>query len=1045
MYALILAGGSGTRLWPLSREQYPKQYLSFGSDGRSLLQKTVARLTPQIAPEKIIVVTHHSQVGEIKGQLAALGLDPEAVALLSEPQPRNTAPAIGLAAWYLRQRAGPGGLMAVFPSDHCITGGDKFAALLARAQDAAREHGLVTFGVEPSYPETGYGYIRRGEALAESIYRVERFVEKPDENRAASYLEDGRYLWNSGIFAFRIGALEEAYRRHLPEMAASLDEIDFADEHSIEKAYEKMTALSIDYGIMEKAAGVVVLPAGIPWSDVGTFAALHRLLPKDESGNYCEGRTLLLDSRENLVLARSRLVGTVGLEKTAVVETADALLVCPLERSQEVRALAEELEKSGAGECRSHPTVRRPWGSFTTLELGESYQVKRITVDPGKRLSLQSHRRRSENWIVVRGTALITVGGEQMVRKKGESAFIPLGAKHRLENSGGEPLEVIEVQSGDYLGEDDIIRYDDDFGRAAATVPLSPRQHCRRWLARPDLDAETRRLLEAMVGDEKEMEDCFGRELTFGTGGIRGVIGPGLNRINRYTVRRATQGLADYINSRKGGRGDRKVAIAHDTRRLSREFSIDAALTLAANGITALIFDGVRPTPELSFAVRQLGCAAGIVITASHNPCQYNGYKVYGPDGGQAVSPFIDGVTNAIAGLDLFDDVRIISREEAEKSGRLSFIGPEIDAAYLEAIRSLSLTRPGGRVKVVYTPLHGAGAVHIPALLRERSFIELFPVAEQMIPDPQFCTVKVPNPEEPASFQLALKLARREEADLVLATDPDADRVGCAVRDDEGRYRHLNGNQIGALLLDYILARLAERGELPKNAVMIKTIVTGDLGREVARGYGVETMETLTGFKYIGEKMTRFAESGEHRFIFGYEESYGFLAGTYARDKDAVLTAGLIAEMAAYYKEKGRNMLQALETLYRRHGYYREDLLSLALTDQAEAEAIMLSFNRFPPAVAGERVVEKRDYEERKSWDLIGGKEYPLKLPRARVLYYRLEGGAWFCARPSGTEPKIKLYFSVCGRSAAAADSKLAALKEEVLALAGIKPGESSC
>lgn len=1041
MYALILAGGSGTRLWPLSREQYPKQYLSFGSDKRSLLQKTVARLTPRIALDKIIVVTHRDQAGEIKRQLAALEYDPEAITLLSEPQPRNTAPAIGLGAWYLRRRTCPDAIMAVFPSDHCIDGGEKFDALLSRAESAAREHGLVTFGIKPTYPETGYGYICRGKELARSLFRVERFVEKPDEKKARSYLEDGRYFWNSGIFVFQIGALQEAYRRYLPEMAAALEVIDYDDERSLEAAYREITAVSIDYGIMEKADGVVVIPAEISWSDLGNFAAIHRLLPKDEQGNYCEGRTLLLDSRESLVMARSRLVGAVGLEGTAIVETPDALLVCPLERSQEVRALADGLEKKGAKEYYGHTTVRRPWGSFTVLELGKGYQVKRITVDPGKRLSLQSHRYRAENWIVVRGTALITVGEKQLTRQKGESVFIPVGTKHRLENSSEESLEVIEVQSGSYLGEDDIIRYDDDFGRVAAAAPLSPRQHYQRWLARPDLDAETRRLLESMAGDEKEIEDCFGTELTFGTGGMRGIIGPGLNRINRYIVRRATQGLADYINSRQGGPAERKVAIAYDTRRLSREFSIDAALTLAANGITALIFDDVRPTPGLSFAVRQLGCAAGIVITASHNPPQYNGYKVYGPDGGQAVSPLIDEVTDAIGGLDIFDDVRTISREEAEAKGLLCFIGPEIDEAYRQAIRSLSLTQPSKRLKVVFTPLHGTGAVHIPALLRERPFIELYPVEEQVLPDPHFSTVKAPNPEEPASFKLALELARREEADLVLATDPDADRVGCAVRDHKGRFRHLNGNEIGALLLDYILGRLAERGSLPENAVMIKTIVTGDLGRKVAGSYGVETMETLTGFKYIGEKMTQFAESGEHNFIFGYEESYGFLAGTFGRDKDAVLAAFLIAEMAAYHREKGCDLLQALEALFRRHGYYREDLLSVELTDRAESEAIMGSFNRIPPVVAGEKVVEKRDYEKRKSWDLISGKEQALELPRSKVLYYRLENGAWFCIRPSGTEPKIKIYFSVYGGSAAVADSTLSSLKEEVLALAEIKPG----
>mgnify|MGYP000845581907 CR=1 FL=1 len=474
MYAVILAGGSGTRLWPLSREQFPKQYLTFGRNRRSLFQETVARVAPTVTAERIIVVTHKDQEGEIRRQLRGMDLDPASLTLLCEPQSRNTAAAIGLAAWFLARRTGEEAIMAVLPSDHFIPSGHKFMELLARGEAAAGKYGLVTFGIAPQYPETGYGYIRLGRPLDESAFQVERFVEKPDRERAAAYLADGRYMWNSGMFMFKVGTLRAAFRRYLPETAAALDGIDFADSRSISEAYAKITPISIDYGIMEKAAGVAVIPAEITWSDVGSFEAFHKIAPKDEAGNYAEGRAMLIDTRNSLVLAGPRLVGVIGGENLAVVETGDALLVCPLSRSQEVRGLAEALAQSRAPESLQHRTVYRPWGSFTTLEVGEGYQVKRVSVEPGKRLSLQSHRYRSEHWIVVRGEALITVGEEKLRRRKGESTFIPAGAKHRLENCGSELLEVIEVQNGSYLGEDDIIRYADDFGRPVQEQKAEP-------------------------------------------------------------------------------------------------------------------------------------------------------------------------------------------------------------------------------------------------------------------------------------------------------------------------------------------------------------------------------------------------------------------------------------------------------------------------------------------------------------------------------------------------------------------------------------------
>lgn len=554
----------------------------------------------------------------------------------------------------------------------------------------------------------------------------------------------------------------------------------------------------------------------------------------------------------------------------------------------------------------------------------------------------------------------------------------------------------------------------------------------QQWLTSKLIDQSTRRELLALAGDREAIRERFHSELEFGTGGMRGILGAGLNRMNCYVVRRVTQGLANLVNSRPGRSGEIRVAIAYDTRRCSREFAQETALVLAANGIKALLFDTFCPTPVLSFVIRELGCAAGVVITASHNPSQYNGYKVYGPDGGQAVSPLVDELTEAIRVVDIFEGVAHISRQEAEKRGLLELIGSDLDRRYLEKVRALSLTSPQAELKVVYTPLHGTGSRLIPQLLEGTGFVKLAVVEEQALPDHDFPTVKVPNPEEESSLAMALDLARRHGADLVMATDPDGDRIGCAVRQSSGGYLFLSGNQVGALLLEYLLGRLKEREALPANGVIVQTIVSGELSKKVASYYGVETVETLTGFKYIGEKIKEFEEEGRRLFLFGYEESCGYLVGSFVRDKDAVIASFLIAEMAAFYKEKGKTLADLLAELYCRHGYYREELISLQLKDLAAAERFIAAFDRHPPAVCELEPVEKRDYRQGRRWNLITGESDLLSLPRAPVLYYRYPDGSWFCVRPSGTEPKIKIYFSVTAASELQAAEKLDCLKKGV-------------
>lgn len=464
MYVVILAGGAGTRLWPLSREKYPKQHLRLEEGQNSLFQETLNRAVALATPERIIVVTHRDQAAGLRRELEEAGY-PE-VTLLTEPRACNTAPAVGLAAWWLEQRGAGEAVLVVLPADHFIPSRSDFVALMEKGRRAGERYGLVTFGLRPERPETGYGYICSGEPCDDTAFRIKRFIEKPPLEQAQQYLADSRYLWNSGMFAFRIDVLIERYRRHLPVLAAALDRIDYRDWRNLEEIYATLEPVSIDYGLLEQAGdGVVVVPAGLAWSDVGSWESLFSVLEKDTDGNYRRGRVIATGTRNSLILSRSRLVAAIGLQDLVVVETADAVLICPRAAAQEVRGIVESLKEEGAPECEVHCTVNRPWGSYTVLELAPKHQVKRITVRPGRRLSLQSHRHRSEQWIVVRGEALVTVGDQEMHLARGESAHIPVGARHRLENTGKTLLELIEVQSGDYLGEDDIIRYEDDYGR----------------------------------------------------------------------------------------------------------------------------------------------------------------------------------------------------------------------------------------------------------------------------------------------------------------------------------------------------------------------------------------------------------------------------------------------------------------------------------------------------------------------------------------------------------------------------------------------------
>ena len=573
---------------------------------------------------------------------------------------------------------------------------------------------------------------------------------------------------------------------------------------------------------------------------------------------------------------------------------------------------------------------------------------------------------------------------------------------------------------------------------------MDAKKRYEEWLENPYFDEATKSELKSIANDEKEIEERFYRDLEFGTGGLRGIIGAGTNRMNIYTVRKATQGLSNFILKEKAEK--KGVAIAFDSRNMSPEFAEEAALCLAANGIKAYIFPSLRPTPMLSFALRELGCTAGIVVTASHNPPEYNGYKVYWEDGAQITYPKDEQIIGEVNAVTDYASVKTMSREEAEKAGLYQVIGPEIDDKYIEALKSLAIHQQiireeAQNLKIVYTPLHGTGNIPVRRILKELGFEKVYVVKEQELPDGNFPTVSYPNPEDKNAFTLALELAKEVDADIVLATDPDADRLGVYAKDAKtGEYMSFTGNMSGMLILEYILSQRKALGTLPENGAVVTTIVSGKMSKEITKEYGMTLIETLTGFKYIGEQIKFFEQTGSHEYVFGYEESYGCLVGTHARDKDAVVAVMALCEVAAYCRHQGITLCDQMETLFKKYGYYKEGLCTVTLKGQEGAKKIQSMMEQIrtnvPDAVGGLKVLRFRDYRENIIRDCATGEETATGLPRSNVLYFELENDAWCCIRPSGTEPKIKFYIGVKGSDDADAQEKLDTLTKAVEALA---------
>lgn len=567
---------------------------------------------------------------------------------------------------------------------------------------------------------------------------------------------------------------------------------------------------------------------------------------------------------------------------------------------------------------------------------------------------------------------------------------------------------------------------------------MSYLQKYEYWCTSNTFDEATKKELLNIKNNENEIKERFYKDLEFGTAGLRGIIGAGTNRMNKYTVTKATQGLANYIL--KTGKADKGVAIAFDSRNFSPEFSMWAALCLNANGIKTYRFDTLRPTPVLSFAVRELGCIAGIVVTASHNPPEYNGYKVYWEDGAQIIPPIDDEIITEVNNIQDYSEIKMMDLDEAKEKGLYNVIGEDIDGKYINALKKLVLNQDaisnfGKDLKIVYTPLHGTGNIPVQTILKELGFENVYVVPEQELPNGNFPTVSYPNPEDPKAFTLALELAKKVDADIVLATDPDADRLGVYAKDSKtNEYVFFTGNMSALFIAEYELSQKKEKGILPENGAMVTTIVSSNLTKAIAKEYNVKIFEVLTGFKYIGEKIKQFEQNNSYEYVFGFEESYGCLVGTHARDKDGIVAVMKTCEAAAFYKSKGLSVLDQMENIYKKYGYYKEGQTALTFKGIEGAEKIKSIMDKLrsnpPMELAGLKVLAFRDYLTNVVKDFRTNETYETGLPKSNVLYFELENNSWCCVRPSGTEPKIKFYYGVCTDSCEASMERLEALRE---------------
>lgn len=1009
IHVVLLSGGSGTRLWPLSTNTRPKQFLKVLRDADGHHVSMVQRVFGQIrnVPTDIDITVAASAIHReyLESQLAG-----DYITVL-EPERRDTAPAIMLAcaSLVLERHADANDTVVVMPIDTYADQSyyDHIPDLDAAVQNGAGE--LVLLGVKPTYPSEKYGYILPDPQPGGGEARpVREFKEKPDESRAREFIRRGG-LWNCGVFAFHLGYLAAITKRYYD--ASSFEELR---EH-----YSALPKNSFDYEVVERAGSVAVVPYEGMWKDLGTWNTLTDEMAKTATGRVtmdvttCHNVHVVNETNLPLVVA--------GISDAAVVATPDGILVTGKNESAHIKGLVQEAQLS-------RPMYeRRPWGEYHVLSAhtepdGREIVTKELIIASSEGSRTLAREGCSEVWTIVSGAGSIEVDGREEALAPGDVARIPVGAE--LVVHATEELHVIDVcvpEGVNHL--------------------LDVQGEWRRWQDRAGACSAS---LSELEGDENELADAFCHDVTFGTGGIRGKMGAGPNRLNVYTVARATQGLASWLHATHGmGRGNLAVAIAYDTRRDSDVFARTTAEVLAANGIAARICRDPVPTPTLSFVVREVGCAAGVVITASHNRAEYNGYKVYGPDGCQITTEDAQAIWACIRATDTFDGVRHEDFGAGLASGRISWVGADVMERYkravlLESVDVGAASKEG--LAVIYTPLNGTGGAFVPEVLLRAGFDDVSVVPEQAGPDPSFITCPYPNPESPDALGRGLALARRRGADILIATDPDCDRMGVAVRHGDD-WQMLSGNDVGVLLLDWLCRREMAAGRALADRVVITTIVTTPMVDALARHYGFEQRRTLTGFKFIGEQIGVLEAAGEQdRFLFGLEESVGYLKGSYVRDKDGVVAALLACELAADCKAAGTNLADRLTRLRDEFGHFATEQVSIpyrGIDGPAQMRAVLSRLrDTCPSRIAGLAVSHTTDYIHGAPMPTInampGG---PVQaLPASNVLQWDLAGGSRLIVRPSGTEPKLKCYLFACAASDAEASMVLKHMESDLRA-----------